>query len=116
MGRKVRVMSKTPAQILRENRIKAKLTQEDLAALVGCKKANISKFESPGVNGREITIEWARKLAPHVGLKPYQLLPDLGYEEKITQVALDISELSDANQKELDKFYRYLLTQQPPTK
>lgn len=94
-------MNKTAGQRLTEYRKKANLSGERLGELVGCNKSKISKLE----NGKQkMDVDWAKKLAPHLGIKPYQLLPDLGYEDD-----QDISRLDAAEKKMVQKFVRSLL-------
>lgn len=99
-------MSKTAGQTLRESRKKVGLSQEQLGELVGCGRANIAKFEG---DKKIMSVDWARRFAPHLGVKPFQLLPDLGIEEKSP---LEAEGLTEESFKALDDFYKYLLQKQ----
>lgn len=48
-----------------------------LAELVGCKPVEIWRLAQwPGKGGRQMTPAWAERLAPHLGIKPHELLFD----------------------------------------
>jgi len=65
-------MSDTPANQLREARIRARLTQAELARLAGTSQSQILRLES---GQRRITWEWARRLAPPLNVDPHLLFP-----------------------------------------
>ena len=50
----------------------ADLSQDRLAELVGTSQAQIQRLET---GKRRITVQWAQRLAPHLGCKPVELLP-----------------------------------------
>lgn len=59
---------------LRSSRIAKDLTQAELATLVGADQSQIAKLESGKIR---MTADWARRLAPHLGLGPEELaFPD----------------------------------------
>lgn len=59
-----------------------------LAEKVGCKPVEIWRLAQwPAKGGRQMTPAWAEKLAPHLGIKPHELLFDYAVKE-----AVDIAE------------------------
>ncbi len=64
--------------IIRELRSKIGLTQQALAEMVGTSQSQITKLE----NGeRKLSKEWAERLAPHLEVRPEQLM----FEREATQ-------------------------------
>lgn len=63
---------------LRDLRTKAGFKQADIADLVGTSQTQIARLER---GERKITIEWAEKLAAHLGTTPRDLMfpPDIAY-------------------------------------
>jgi repressor LexA len=55
---------------IKELRLAAKLSQPALAALSGTTKNQIVKLES---GARRLSDHWAQRLAPHLGVQPYEL-------------------------------------------
>lgn len=97
-------MTEKAGAILKANRKKAGLSLERLAELAGCSFGKISKLES---GTQKITTEWATRLAPHVGLRPYDLLPDFIEEEM--KVDLRARGLTAESFEKLETFYNFLL-------
>lgn len=58
---------------LQEARLRAGLSQAQLGELAGTSQVQVARLEK-GI--RKMTIDWAVKLAPHVGLSPADLLTD----------------------------------------
>jgi plasmid maintenance system antidote protein VapI len=53
----------------------AGLTNPELAEKVGCKPVEIWRLATwPDKGGRKITPEWAIKIAPHIGVRPHELV------------------------------------------
>jgi transcriptional regulator with XRE-family HTH domain len=63
---------KWAGQELAARREKKKLTQQQLADLAGLDRSTIVKLES---GDRRISMHYAEKLAPHLGVKPEKLPP-----------------------------------------
>lgn len=57
---------------LKALRVSAKLSQEALAGLAHTSQPQIDRLEK---GSRQLTLAWARRLAPHLGVKPLELLP-----------------------------------------
>lgn len=64
---------------LRGLRKKAKLSQQKLGDLAGTTQPTIQRLEKEPheKNYRKMTVHWAQKLAPHLGVLPIRLLPQL---------------------------------------
>ncbi len=67
------------------------LTGTDLAKLVGCSQPEISRLAKYPDGGRKMTVEWAKRIAPHLEVAPETLLfadnlDALSDFEKIAQV------------------------------
>lgn len=63
-------MSPPMSNRIQELRKKAGLTAEELAALVGTKKTQLGKLER---GERRLSDHWARLIAPHLGVEPFEL-------------------------------------------
>jgi hypothetical protein len=64
--------------------------------MVKCKPVEIWRLAAwPEKGGRKMTPEWARKIAPHIGVKPQDLL----FDESPTDYELQISLLRKENEK-----------------
>lgn len=72
----------TPGKRLKHYREKKGLSGEELGVLAGCNKSKISKLEN---GSQTLDTKWAKRLAVHLGIKPYQLLPDLDIEDELTR-------------------------------
>ncbi|MEM8812493.1 MAG: helix-turn-helix transcriptional regulator [Pseudomonadota bacterium] len=59
--------------ILKRQRVKRRLTQAQLASLIGTSQAQIYRLEN---SERKLTVEWAQRLAPALGLSVEALLLD----------------------------------------
>ena len=57
--------------LLREHRLKAGLSQVELAARAGTTQPSINRLET---GQTQLTKKWAERLAPHLGIDPKQLL------------------------------------------
>jgi transcriptional regulator with XRE-family HTH domain len=56
---------------LKTMRERAGLTQEELAKLAGTSQPQVRRLEA---GERELTVPWARKLAPHLGVTPAEII------------------------------------------
>lgn len=66
-------------------RIAAGLTQGDLAQLAGTGKSQVVKLES---GERRLSDHWAQRLAPHLGVQPYELFMPQGSKTPLRMVPL----------------------------
>ena len=66
------ILGKHPAMgnRIKELRIAAGLSQPELAALANTTKNQLAKLES---GGRRLSDHWAQRLAPHLGVQPFEL-------------------------------------------
>lgn len=100
-------MDQKPINSLKKHRVAKGISQELLAELSGCVLSTISKLESGGMN---MTPTWARRLAPILEVRPYQLFDDIGIDE-INEKRYNIAALNEELVSRLDKFHDYLLAQ-----
>jgi len=83
----------------------AGLTNPVLAEKIGCKPVEIWRLATwPNEGGRKMTPEWAIKIAPHIGVKPYELI----FGKDTTDKTLQIDTLKKENEK-LKKIIKDLL-------
>jgi SOS-response transcriptional repressor LexA len=61
------------------------MTAEELAALVGTKKTQLGKLER---GERRLSDHWARLIAPHLGVEPYELYMPEGISTRMRFVPL----------------------------
>lgn len=74
----------------------AGLNNPSLAKLIGCKPVEIWRLVTwPKKGGRKMTPEWASKIAPHLGIKPHELV----FGTDITDADLEIDALKRENEK-----------------
>lgn len=79
----------TPGKRLKNFRKLKGLSGEALGDLVGTNKSKISKLES---GEQTLDTKWAKKLAPHLGVKPVQLLPDMESEDDLIRQIQNLAE------------------------
>lgn len=77
----------TPGKRLKFFREKKGLSGEELGNLVGCNKSKISKLEN---GDQTLDTKWAKRLAPPLGIKAFQLLPDLDEEDELIREIRDL--------------------------
>jgi plasmid maintenance system antidote protein VapI len=80
----------------------AGLNNPRLAKLIGCAPVEIWRLVTwPEKGGRKMTPEWANKIAPHLGVKPQELL----FEITKTNNDLEIENLK----KEIEKLKKVII-------
>lgn len=70
---------------LKKLRVAADLTQKALGDLVGTSKGQIAKLED---GDRRLSDHWAQRLAPHLGVQPYELFMPEGIQQPLRFVPL----------------------------
>jgi len=72
MNMQLRLFTVSNLKLLIKN---AGLKNPSLAKLIGCKPVEIWRLAAwPEKGGRKMTPQWASKIAPHIGVKPHELL------------------------------------------
>jgi len=110
-------------EIIKTERIKKGMTQEELAEKVGVKKSAVAKWENGRVS--EIKRSNLKMLSEALGINPNQLLGDIerdpvGVAHELADIYLDpalramiaeYKQLSDAKQAQVREYVRFLSKQ-----
>jgi hypothetical protein len=84
----------------------AGLNNPSLAKLIGCKPVEIWRLAAwPEKGGRKMTPEWAAKIAPHINVKPHELI----FGQELKNNTLEITALKEENEK-LKRIIKELLS------
>lgn len=104
---------KTSGELLEEFREAKRLSQDELAEMVGCGKSKISKLE----NGQQVlNLRWAKILAPALGRNPLDFFPDLRpdtpTDPTIEAMLEEVNHLNETNKRLLTELARSLREKQ----
>lgn len=96
----------TAGKKLRRYRKAAGLSGEKLGELAGCNKSKISKLEN---DEQRLDVQWAKRLAPHLKVHPFQLLPDVEYDQENQDLIDNINRLEEKEKELVESFVATIL-------